>query len=166
MKKGSKIPMGGSTPSVGSMIPPQVYIYLIGIPVVVGVAYFGIIRPILKKTGVIESPEDKEVEKINDTMVMGKYWSPSWYKANGGVSISEQQAINEANALVEGVDYFWGTDEEKIWGVFERLGSKGNISKVSEAYARINNESLIERLKSELGDDDLMVIASKISNYN
>lgn len=164
MAKGVKIGGSGGGSMLGA-VPPMVYVYVIGIPVVVGFAYFGIVRPILKKTGVLDTPESKEADKINDTMWSGAYWNPVWYKANGGVSINDSTAKIYAERLFDAVDG-WGTNEEKIYGVFEALGSKGNISKVSEAYQRINDgESLMERLKAELDDDEALSLAQKISNY-
>ena len=163
--KGKGMPQGQAGASALGMIPPQVYLYVIGIPVLVGVAYFGIVRPILKETGLIKTPESKEMDKVNDTLWGGKYWSPTWYKTNGGVSLSPQQAKEYAEEIGDGVNYFWGTDEEKIYGVFERLGSKGNISKVAESYNTIYGESLSERLKSELNDEEQLVIAEKITRF-
>ena len=163
--KGKGMTQGQAGASALGMIPPQVYLYVIGIPVVIGFAYFGIVRPILKKTGVIDTPESKEMDKINDSLWSGRYWSPLWYKNNGGKSITEQQAVSYANIIKDAVDG-WGTDEEAIYGVFEQLGSKGNVSKVAESYSRIQGgESLSERLKSELDDEEQLTLASKITNY-
>jgi len=163
--KGKGMPQGQAGASALGMIPPQVYLYVIGIPVLVGVAYFGIVRPILKETGLIKTPESKEMDKVNDTLWGGKYWSPTWYKTNGGVSITPQQARDFAIRIREGVEYWLGTDEEKIYSVFESLGSKGNVSKVAESYNILYSESMSERLKSELDDEEQLVIAEKITRY-
>lgn len=154
-----------SKASALGMIPPQVYLYVIGIPVVVGVAYFGVVRPILKSVGVFKTPESKEMEKVNDSMWVGKYWSPIWHTINGGVTLSDYQARNYAKTLYDAT-WGWGTDEEAIYGVFEQLGSKGNVSKVAEAYARsYDNASLMETLKSELDSEEALALAQKITNF-
>lgn len=153
-------------PSALGMIPPQVYIYIIGIPVLVGVAYFGVIRPILKKTGVIDTPESKEMDLVNDKLWVGGYWNPKWYVNNGGANIDDNMAKRYAETVYDAI-WGWGTDEEAIYGVFERLGSKGNISKVAEAYGRLySNSSLVEGIKGDLGDEEALTLASKIANYN
>ena len=65
-----------------------------------------------------------------------------------------------------GWDLGWGTDEAKILGVFGSLGSKGNISKVAEAYNIRHNADLLAHLEDELDTEDLLGIAQKISVYS
>ena len=51
--------MSNNNSSALSIIPPQAWFYIIGIPVVIGGAYFLVARPVLKKLNVIKTKEDK-----------------------------------------------------------------------------------------------------------
>jgi hypothetical protein len=151
-----------------SMIPPTAWFYIIGIPIVVGGVYFLVARPIMKKLNILEDKEDKEMDKINDNVKSQPFWTPNFYKKFGGDTISSTEAVNFANTLyraTRGGITGWGTDEEAIFGVFNSLGSKGNISKVVEAYQIKHNSDLYTTLVDELDNEDMFEIAQKISLY-
>lgn len=166
MVKGiSKGQMVRTLASASGKIPPHVLAMIIGIPIAIGFMYFGVINPILKKTGLKDTAESKAEDKVLDLMLSGAYWSPRWYKENGGNDISLREAKDYAEQIEDA--FGWVNDDEKsIYGVFEQLGSKGNISMVAEAYARINDgDSLISRMTSKLNDSELFRVAVIISNY-
>lgn len=166
--------MNGSKQGGMGMIPPQAWLYIIGVPIVVGGVYFLVARPLMKKLNILQDKEDKELSKINDLMKKQPFWNGSWYKTNGGATLSDQDASMFAQKLIKAMGstsgwynpYSWGTDEEVIYGVFRSLGSKGNISKVVEAYAiKSNFRDLYTDLESELDNEDLSQVAQKISVY-
>ena len=135
---------------------------VIGIPLL---AYFGIYRPIMKKLGIIEGADGKALTKVVDQMKGAGFWSPSWYKQNGGDTITDEEASIFAEKINDSFGVF-NDDEEQIYGVFATLGSKGNISKVAEAYSiKYNFRDLYTDLEDYLNTDELANIAQKISLY-
>lgn len=155
-----------------SVIPPQAWFYIIGIPLVIGGVYFLVARPLLKKINVIKTKEDVLADKTWNTIKLQPFWTANYYKTYAGDTISQNEASNYANILnqhMKGGDDWWdwgmGTDEPGVFGVFSTLGSKGNISKVAEAYNIRFNADLLSHLEDEMDTDDLLNIAQKISVY-
>ena len=161
-------PLGQQKVSPMSLIPPQAWFYIIGIPVVVGVGYFALYKPLMKKLGIMQSLEEKELEKINEDVEKQPFWAPTYYKNHGGATINNAESSAFAKTLYDATDggwTGWGTDEDAIYGVFRVLGSKGNISKVSEAYFIKYNDDLLANLKDELNTEDFGQVSQIISTY-
>jgi len=165
---------GNNKQSALAMLPPQAWLYIIGVPIVVGSVYFLVVKPILKATNVLKDKHDEEIDKINDKVKKQPFWNGSWYKTYGGATLSDQDASMFAKKLIDAMGSTsgwanpnsWGTDEETIYGVFASLGSKGNISKVVEAYAISSNyKDLYTDLEAELDNEDLNQVFQKISMY-
>ena len=148
-------------------IPPQAWFYIIGIPMVLGASYFLFMRPVLRKLNILKTNEDKLAEKIWKEVKLQPFWTANYYKSYGGDTISSQEASDYAKQLNTAMKggLGWGTNEEAIVGVFSALGSKGNISKVVEAYNISNQADLLAHLEDELSIEELNEIATKISIY-
>ena len=148
-------------------IPPTAWFYIIGIPMVLGASYFLLFRPVLKKLNIIKTKEDELAEKIWKEVKLQPFWTANYYKSYGGDTISSQEASDYAQTLNTAMKggLGWGTNEDSIVGVFSALGSKGNISKVVEAYNISNQADLLAHLEDELAIEDLNEIATKISIY-
>jgi len=146
---------------------------ILALPVVLGLGiYFGVYRPILQKMNVLKTKDDKETEKLVDDVKSQPFWTPNYYKQQGGHTISMMDATNYARTLdkamhgwFNGNVFGYGTDEDAIYGVFNALGTKGNISMVVEAYMSMYNVDLYADLASELSDTDMLEVAQKISLY-
>lgn len=166
---------GGGSPSVAGSIPPKVWLYIIGIPLVIGGGYFGVVRPILRKIGALKSPEDKAFDKVNDLTEKQPFWSRSYYLTinNGVKPLTETQANHYANELYQSMKggTWWnlgtglGTDENKLYGVFRNVGSKAGVSQVSEKYYNTRQSDLLSDMKDELSPDYLSRVAQIISTY-
>jgi hypothetical protein len=144
-------------------------IYLLGTPIMMGIGYLVIINPLLKKLGLKQDAEDKELEKLREEVMASPIWTPQFYQNNGGNSLTFSMAQTYAERLydaMEGGWTGWGTDENEIAGVFNDLGSTGNVSIVSEAYQDMYGGSLINVLTSELNDKDFSeYVVAPISHY-
>ena len=166
----SRSNIGSNQPSVLGSVPPKVWLYVIGIPLVIGTAYFGLVRPILRKLRVLETPEEKAIDKVNDLVIKQPFWSRSYYLTiNKGVKpLSETQSSDYAQQLwyaMKGGITGWGTDKNKIYGVFRNIGSKAGISQVAEKYYNTKQSDLLSDLQSELNDDELAIVGQIISVY-
>jgi hypothetical protein len=162
--------VSSNQPSVLGSVPPKVWLYVIGIPLVIGTAYFGLVRPILIKLGALESPEDEAFDKVNDLTFKQPFWSRSYYLTiNKGLKpLTETQSSDYSQQLwyaMKGGWTGWGTDESKIYGVFRNIGSKAGISQVSEKYYNTKQSDLVADLQSELDAEELAEISKIISLY-
>lgn len=164
-----------SKPSIVGSIPPKAWLYIIGVPLVIGGAYFGVVRPILRKIGAMKTDEEKALEKVNDLVEKQPFWSRSYYlSVNNGVKpLTETQATYYADELYDGmkgakwwnVGTGWGTDEEKLFGVFRNVGSKAGVSQISEKYWNTRQADLLAELQGELSTDEMGKISQIISTY-
>jgi hypothetical protein len=152
-------------------VPPKVWLYVIGIPVVLGASYFGVIRPVMKKLGVIKSEEDKTFEKVNDLVEKQPFWSRSYYLTinNGKKPLTNTQAkffSDELYNATRGGWTGWGTDEEKIAGAIRNIGSKAGISQVAEKFWNTRQSDLLGVLTDELDDNYFATyVTQPISTY-
>jgi len=153
---------------VASAIPPQAWLYIIGIPMLIGGTYFLLWKPIMKKFDILKTKEDVLAEETWNTIRLQPFWTNNYYKSYGGDTISSVEASNYANILYSAMKggTGWGTDEAAIYGVFSSLGSKGNISKVAEAYNIKYTADLLNQLEEEMDAEDLLEIATKVSVYS
>ena len=167
---GGQSPIRQQVSSGASMIPPQAWFYIIGIPVVLGGMYFLVYKPVLQKLNIFKTKEDEAGEETWNIIRKQPFWTNNYYKSYGGDTITSQESGDYAKALYEamkggGWDMGWGTDEAKIFGVFSSLGSKGNISKVAEAYNISYKADLLNHIEEELDTEDKLEVATKISMY-
>tara|TARA_R100000152_G_C6770885_1_gene197220 strand:+ start:1239 stop:1787 length:549 start_codon:yes stop_codon:yes gene_type:complete len=165
---------GGTNPNmakagaVASAIPPQAWFYIIGIPLGIGGLYFLVYRPIMKKLNILKTDEDEASDKVWTEVKKQPYWDGNYYKQRGGNTLSPQEANDFASTLytaMKGGLFGMGTDEHAINGVFSALGSKGNISQVSEAYNLTRGADLVSDLDDELDEAERMDLVQKISMY-
>ena len=165
----------GGMPQMGaatSAIPPQAWFYLIGVPLLIGGVYFIVIKPMMIKIGA-QTDAAKAADKMNDKVKSQPYWSGAYYKSFGGHTLQQYQAAQFATRLNNCMHEWWswetplgwGTDESCVAGVFNLLGSKGNISMVSEQYALMFNKELYADMESEMEPEDLFAVTQKISQY-
>jgi len=168
---------GNNTQVAGVMgatnaIPPQAWLYLIGVPLVIGGAYFILIKPLMKQLGA-QTDGAKAADRLNDEVKRQPYWTGAYYKSFGGNTLKTHQAAEFATRLNGcmhdwaswSTPFGWGTDESCITGIFNLLGSKGNISMVSEQYSLMFNKELYSDLESEMAPEDLFAVTQKISQY-
>ena len=157
------IVQGGGMPSWMPVL------YLLGTPIMLGLGYLFVINPLLKKLGLKPDAEDKELEKLREEVLVSPIWTPQFYQNNGGNTLTYNMAQVYAERLydaMEGGWTGWGTDENAIAGVFNELGSTGNVSIVSEAYQEMYGGSLINVLDSELNVKDFSTyVVAPISQY-
>jgi hypothetical protein len=167
---------GGSQTTLVQVLPAL----YIGMYVVGGLAsYFLVIKPLLEKLGIKKDKVDKANDEMMDITLNQAFWSPYWYKQNGGATISDDLAEAYAHhlycAMFNGfyencgntwIGGGWGTAEGEIGSTFAQIGSKGNLSKVVEAYFDKFQDDLKVDLQDELNSTDFnKSVTEKISQY-
>tara|TARA_B100000902_G_C27217019_1_gene867573 strand:+ start:497 stop:1033 length:537 start_codon:yes stop_codon:yes gene_type:complete len=163
----SPVRTGGGGFNANMLVP---FLYLFATPIMMGVGYLVVINPLLKKLGIKDDRQEKEAKLLVEQVKGSPIWTPMFYQQEGGntMGISEARVYAERlyDAMLGGWTG-WGTDENAISGVFNTLGSTGNVSIVSEAFQDMYGDSLISTLDSELSAEDFITyVASPISKYN
>lgn len=114
-----------------------IVIGVIGIAVL-GLSYFGVIKPILDTAGITKDKEEREGDKAEDRLSRSQVLSPSLYRNNKAlVTIGSSKANILASNVYNGK---WGgcagfcDDEDLGVGGITGAGSKVNISYVSHIF--------------------------------
>jgi hypothetical protein len=140
--------------------------------------YFGVIRPILKKVGIVKSAEDLLV--INQSNVPNKEnpFSSQFYKYGpaGTKLLTVAAADQYAARLYNAMGYIYD-DEAAVYSVFRSLQAKSQVSFISERFRIKYGVDLLEFLQkgknqfnaaSGLNSDELATvinIVNKLPKY-
>lgn len=140
--------------------------------------YFGIIRPILKKVGIVKSAEDILV--INQSNVPNKDnpFSSAFYKYGGaGTKLLTVAAADQYAARIYGAMGYVYDDEAAVYSVFRSLSTQSQVSFLAERFRIKYGIDLLEFLKkgknqfnaaSGLNSDELATvinIVTKLPKY-
>lgn len=128
---------------------------------VVGLAYFGIIKPILNAVGLTSSKEDREAQQDTEKLSRKQVLSPLLYRDNKSkITISSGKANQSAYNIYVAKGTFID-DESKAVGSITSAGSLVNISYIADVFADNYGSSLESYLNSFLENEDW----STIENY-
>jgi len=162
MNKGQNI--GQVQPQGGTGIPPVAIVgVVVGGLVIVGMVFY--YTKIAEFLGLKDTAEEKNLEKQALLTQGSQFWTPAYYKKYGGVTFSDSQLRYLAQELYDATDGA-GTYESDIAGVFRRVQTKGNISKMAEIYSQMFTSDLLSDLTGDMGTDEFATYVSKpISLY-
>ena len=135
------------------------------------VLYFGVVRPILKRTGIIQSQEDLAKEKViqdNRAADSGNPWNPNYYKGKGG---KDWLPWKTATALAEQIYdskaiwyKLWTDNENQAIAAFNGLTTKKQLSLLSNAFQKLYKRDLYNYLESFMNADQLAAVNGKVKN--
>lgn len=130
------------------------------------VAYFGILRPIFKKTGLIQSQEGKEND-LAETKFEG--WNPKYWKQISDKKI-KATFIKAAGAelLAKQINDAWrflNDDEDEVYAAFRQLKTQVQLSQVSYYFSLLYNKDLYNFLKDLLSDAEFNNVVKIINTY-
>ena len=118
--------------------------------VVVGLAYFGIIKPILNKVGLTKDKDDRQGDRDEDKLSRSQVLSPNFYRANREkISISSQKAYESAVKIYYAKGIFLDDETSAVGGI-TGAGSLVNVSYISDRFNTIFGQSLQSYLASFL----------------
>ena len=157
----------GSGGGIQSLLP---LVYLLGMPIMMGIGYLVFINPLLKKLGLKDSKEDKAMALLKEQVKSSPIWTSYFYQTEGGDTMTPQEMGIYAQRIYDATrgGFLWGagTSENEISGVFNQLGSTGNVSLLSEVYFQMYGQDLLEVLDGELDNEDFITyVATPISKY-
>ena len=131
-----------------------------------GVAYFGVLNPILKKLGIKQSAEDAEAEKEikaaeTDKAFNADYWriAPKPKTIFGATPSAQQvaQAIYKAFGL-------FNDNEAAIYSAVKRARTKTMFSQIVSAYRDLYRQDLYTVLKDKLSAKEFSIIVKYVIN--
>lgn len=141
-------------------------------------AYYGVLRPIFKKVGIVKTAEDITVENQTGLPNDKNPFSASFYKYGGtGTKLLTVAAADQyAARLYNAMGYVYD-DEAAVFSVFRSLKTKSQVSFLCERFRIKYGVDLLEFLKrgknqfnaaSGLNNDELATIiniVNKLPNY-
>lgn len=126
--------------------------------VVLGVAYFGIIKPILNAVGLTSSKEDRETGNIQENLTEEQVLSPLLYNQNKNkVTITSAKANTSAVNIYEakwGGTFGLSDREEMAVGAITSAGSLVNVSYIASVFQNLYKKDLYTYLDSFLENDN------------
>ena len=120
--------------------------------------YFG--RNILENLGLVSSRQEQNA--LNQ-MATDNYFNPNYWKQQpGALIITESYTRQFTETIYEAYGWF-NDDEAAIYGIFEQMKTKSQVSWLAMKFQEYYNKSLLEYLKSFLNSEELATIATIIN---
>jgi len=130
--------------------------------VVVGLAYFGVIKPILNAIGLTTSKEDREAQQDEEKLSRKQVLSPLLYRDNKSkITLSSGSANQSAYNIYIAKGTFYD-DESLAVGSITSAGTLVNISYIADVFADNYGSSLETYLESFLENSDWNTIENYI----
>ena len=118
---------------------------------IVAIVYFGVARPILCKTGVLNCRKNKRRKKLEDKVKRSDALNPNFYRASQ-VTMTHFAAKVAADELED--DLSGADDEEAVFGILQSAKSTNNMSLISHYFQLRHGESLADRLTYDMGSEE------------
>lgn len=130
--------------------------------VVVGLAYFGVVKPILNAIGLTSSKEDRDAQQDEEKLSRKQVLSPLLYRDNKSkITLSSGSANQSAYNIYIAKGTFYD-DESLAVGSITSAGTLVNISYIADVFADNYGSSLETYLESFLENSDWNTIENYI----
>lgn len=123
-------------------------------------AYFMVIRPILRRVGVIETSEDKKRDKDKEQLGTkpDSPFSPSYWKTiEKPLLTTKALAEKLADQIDNAIGNFYD-DENEVYGALRQLKSKTQLSWLADIFFQRHGMDLFQLLNRNLGDEEMDVV--------
>jgi hypothetical protein len=125
-------------------------------------------RAIFEKLGIVQSTEEKkeeaEVKNQMQQLSTGNYFDPDYYKKGGaGTLLLTVSGATNLSKIIYDAKGILNDDEAAVYGVFQSLKAKSQVSFLAEVFFKTYKKSLLAYLQSFLNDTELAIVA-KICN--
>lgn len=161
MKKRGKKKLDGFAQVAGKEVLVKAVPWAVGI----GLLYLLVLKPIMQKVGIIQSPEDKALENqtVGNSADPNSPFSPTYYKqVAGAVLVTKAKAEELASQIFE-ADDMWNDDETEVFAALRQLSHKTQVSWVADNFNRLYKADLYQFMRAFM-DDSEMIIAHGIVN--
>lgn len=102
--------------------------------IIIGGAYFLIIKPILQKLGIQQSPEEKELERLDTVKPSENVWSGAGYKFPAGALLLKNDVASKYAKQIYDAFGFFGDDEAVILGIFRALKTQSQVAWLAKVF--------------------------------
>jgi hypothetical protein len=136
------------------------------------ILYFGVLRPILKKTGIVSDEKEMKLEeKIQENRAadQGNPWNPFYYTKSKDPSWLNWKAASALSAQIYDAkapsSKNWFTDDENAAiAAFNGLTTKKQLSILAFNFQKLYTKDLYNYLESFLSNSDLAAVNGKVKN--
>lgn len=136
----------------------QYIVYGVVAMAVLGLSYFGIIKPILNAVGLTKDAEDRQGDNDYEKLSRQQVLSPLLYRSNKDkITISSGTANESAYNIWIGKGTFWDNEDLAV-GSLTSAGSLVNMSYISHIFDDNYGQSLESYLQSYLEPSDWIII--------
>jgi hypothetical protein len=136
----------------------QFIVYGVVALAVVGLAYFGIIKPILNAIGLTRDKVDRQGDNDYAKLSRQQVLSPQLYRENKNlITISSGSANESAYNIWRGKGLFWDNEDLGV-GSITSAGSLVNISYIAYIFDANYGESMESYLQRYLEPEDWIII--------
>jgi len=142
------------------------------------IAYFGVLKPILQKLGIVQTKEDVLVNNQSNLPNSENPFSPVFYKkAGAGALLLKKDFANQLAKRIYNAMGYISDDESEVYSVFRLLKSQSQVSFLADVFQQNYKSDLLEFLKkgknqfnfaSGLNSDELSIvlnIVNKLPKY-
>lgn len=123
-------------------------------------------RSIFQKLGLSPSNEDlqlqQSIQQAQQSLSSNNYFDPQWWKkavAKYGTALilKNDQADGYAKLIYQSKGIF-NDDESQVYGVFEQLKTKSQVSYLADRFYAVYKQSLLQYLNSFLNDKEMLIV--------
>src|SRR4051812_18430726 len=121
-------------------INPTIVAYVVG----GGIAYFGVIQPVLEKLGIVDSADAK---MNREAEIKESAWSPTFWQQGpaGTLIINDATVKNFISNISDAFGVLWD-NYDTIMGVFQQLGTKSQVSYLCDRFYQATGKGLYQFL--------------------
>ena len=136
------------------------------------IAYFGLIRPILKKVGIVNSANDQLVNNYSNIANAANPFSPIFWKQGGaGTSLIKVAATEALAARIYDAMGYFTDDEAAVYSVFRTLKTQSQVSWLADIFQKKYGSDLFTFLQkgkgilpeAGLNSDEIAVIINLVN---
>ncbi|MFZ1807611.1 MAG: hypothetical protein WAU36_10335 [Cyclobacteriaceae bacterium] len=128
--------------------------------VIILLVYMLIVRPIMKKLGIIEDKDDKARDKQVQEFgtELGSPFNPNFYKGKVGVTLLTKAAATKLANQIEAAIGFFSDDENAVYGAMRQLKTKEQLSFLADIFQQEHNADLYQMLVRNLSETEMDVV--------
>lgn len=138
--------------------------------IVGGLFLFGLTagKKILEALGLSPDENDKENAAALSTMQAAQYFDPDFYKKEAGAIILTVAGAQNYARILYDADHVINDDEAAVYGVFQQLKTKAQVSFLAAVFFNMYKKSLLGYLSAFLDNNEMANVAkicNRLPNY-
>lgn len=151
---------------VGAAITKDIITKAVIVIVIIVLGYLLVVRPVLKKFGVIKTAEDRAQEKQEATLStsLNSPFSPRYYQGKSNVMLTTRTAAEQIAKTIYKAMGFFNDNEEAVFGALRQLQYKTQLSWVADVFFQLYKEDMYQYIRNSLSDDEMKIVNQIAAN--